>query len=45
MQEIAAAARHLCADAGRPFAGVRPYRRGSAFLKDASPSSGQVGHR
>lgn len=26
----------LCADAGRPFAGLRPYRRGSAFLRDIS---------
>ncbi len=28
-----AIARRLCAEAGRPFSGLRPYRRGSAFLR------------
>lgn len=27
----------LCADAARPFAGMRPYRRGAAFLLDRRP--------
>lgn len=29
----AALAAALCAEAGRPFAGLRPYRRGAAFLR------------
>jgi uncharacterized protein len=47
VEAITVAAQHLCADAGRHFAGVRPYRRGSAFLKtpvaaelDAKPGPG-----
>lgn len=35
---IAALAATLCKDAGRAFAGVRPYRQGSAFLKDQRPT-------
>lgn len=30
--DLARVAAALCADAGRPFLGVRPYRRGSAFI-------------
>ncbi|MEM8665431.1 MAG: adenine nucleotide alpha hydrolase [Pseudomonadota bacterium] len=33
---IEAATEALCAEAGRPFCGVRPYRRGSAFLRPAT---------
>lgn len=33
LERIAATAGPLCAQRGRPFAGVRPYRQGSAFLK------------
>jgi len=33
--DLAAIAAEACAGARRPFLGVEPYRRGSAFLKDA----------
>lgn len=32
--DIAAVAADACAQDGRPFLGVQPYRRGSAFMKD-----------
>ncbi|MEF2074274.1 adenine nucleotide alpha hydrolase [Consotaella aegiceratis] len=32
--EVAERARIVCGEAGRRFAGLRPYRRGSAFLRD-----------
>ncbi len=35
-------AKRLCAAAGRPFAGLRSYRRGSAFLRDAAVVPPQV---
>ncbi len=38
--QIEAIARPLCASQGRPFAGVRPYRQGSAFLKTKAAAPG-----
>jgi uncharacterized protein len=34
-EAAAALAREACATAGRAFAGVRPYARGAAFLREA----------
>ncbi len=37
---VAFLAARLCGEAGRAFAGLRPYRRGSAFLHPASADAG-----
>lgn len=41
---VAATAEALCTRDGRVFAGVRPYRRGSAFLHEVAPVRGGVAH-
>ncbi|KAA3628335.1 MAG: adenine nucleotide alpha hydrolase [Proteobacteria bacterium] len=39
--QIETIARLMCTSQGRPFAGVRPYRQGSAFLKNEATASGR----
>lgn len=42
MLEISSVTRDLCAKSGRIFAGVRPYRRGSAFIRSPKTVSAHV---